>query len=132
MLDASLRRPRLAPSARRVPASGHPAGEAAKRRAAQTPRAAHVSELCIKAELMFNEAVRVLRFLMDSGARSRNVLLGLAHDETIAGMLAQGMLRKVGSKRGTKYGYGSLQRLPSAERERICRALRKPPLKASP
>ena len=56
---------------------------------------------------------RILRVTGDTGPRSRNVLVGLAGDSALVeAMIADGSLRKFGSKRGTTYGANASLRRP--------------------
>ena len=75
-------------------------------------------------------AIRILRMVQDTGPRKRTVLLGIGDDALLDRMRHWGLLKVVGSKRGTTYGYGSLAKLCAQERDLLHFALRKPPAKA--
>lgn len=73
---------------------------------------------------VYRQAGRVLRVVKDTGPRKRNVLLGLADERTISGMIEWGMLKQHGSKRGTTWGYGTLDHLAPGQRRRVEGAMR--------
>lgn len=64
--------------------------------------------MSVPADWIFEAALRILRTVVESGPRTRRVLVGVggvaAGTEAVKMLLTHGLLVTIGSKRGTKYG----------------------------